>query len=114
MKDIDWKFLFTDFEGRINRQLFWIGVACLLAAHVLNGVLFGRNGLVPIVIAGLIVLAGLAVYVKRCHDRDKSGWWCLLLAVPVVGFVWWIVDLGILEGTRGENRFGPDPLEHST
>jgi len=52
----------------------------------------------------------LCVHIKRCHDRDQSGWWVLLLLIPVIGFIWAIINLGILEGTRGPNRFGPDPL----
>lgn len=52
---------------------------------------------------------GLAVYVKRCHDRGKSGWWLLLMLIPFVGIIWWLVDLGILEGQHGANKYGPDP-----
>ena len=58
-----------------------------------------------------MLLAGIMLHIKRCHDRDKSGWWCLLLLIPVVGTIWAIIDLGVLAGTLGENRFGPDPLE---
>lgn len=52
----------------------------------------------------------LCLHIKRCHDRDKSGWWCLLLFIPLVGLFWAIVDLGLLEGTPGDNRYGSDPL----
>ncbi|MFI5408588.1 DUF805 domain-containing protein [Kaistia sp. UC242_56] len=76
---------------------------------------------------------------KRLHDRDKSGWWIALfmlggpalilaslLAKHTVGdlvtlnvisiagtiglHLWALIELGFLRGTRGENRFGPDPL----
>jgi len=57
----------------------------------------------------LSLWVGLAVYVKRCHDRGKSGWWLLLMLVPFVGIIWWLVDLGILEGQQGPNKYGPDP-----
>jgi uncharacterized membrane protein YhaH (DUF805 family) len=55
----------------------------------------------------------LAVGVKRCHDRGKSGWWMLVTLIPIVGFIWWLVDLGILEGQEGENRWGPNPVASS-
>lgn len=51
----------------------------------------------------------LATGVQRAHDRGKSGWWLLLTIVPLVGAIWWLVDLGILEGNKGPNKFGPDP-----
>jgi len=36
-----------------------------------------------------------------------------LALVPLVGMIWVIVDLGILEGTKGDNKFGPDPLQRA-
>ena len=51
-----------------------------------------------------------AVYAKRWHDHNKSGWWTLIALVPFIGAIWLIVELGILEGNRGANQYGPDPL----
>ena len=62
------------------------------------------------------------LYVKRLHDMDMSGWW--IFAMPSLAalastlngsflqFTMWacIVGLGMLPGTRGDNRFGSDPL----
>ena len=55
-------------------------------------------------------MVSLAADVKRYHDVDKSGWWVLILLVPVVGFVWFLIECGFQRGTSGPNRFGPDPL----
>lgn len=30
--------------------------------------------------------------------------------LPVIGNAWLIVTLGILRGSEGENRYGPDPI----
>ena len=111
MQDIDFVYLFSSADGRINRQRWWIGVGTLFIVGLISAILFGNTGLVPFVIGILMLLAGIMLHIKRCHDRDKSGWWCLLLLIPVVGTLWALIDLGILEGTLGENRFGPDPRE---
>ncbi len=58
----------------------------------------------------LLVWPALAVSVKRWHDRDKSGVWVLLNLVPVIGWIWALIDNGFLRGTKGPNRFGDDPL----
>ena len=34
----------------------------------------------------------------------------LIILVPFIGAIWFIVEFGILEGTKGANRYGPDPL----
>ncbi len=51
------------------------------------------------------VWAGLALKVKRFHDRGRSGWW-LLTALTGVGIAWLFVELGFLPGDRRRNRFG--------
>lgn len=62
--------------------------------------------LVGLVLATWIYLAGS---IKRAHDRGKSGWWVLISFIPVLGFIWWLIDLGIFEGEQGPNKYGPDP-----
>jgi uncharacterized membrane protein YhaH (DUF805 family) len=87
------------------------------------------------VIAGLVVWMHSAVIVKRLHDRDHSGWWYLfygiappfvffsaiqlhsvgqleaasiLYVLSAVALVWVVVELGLMPGTPGKNRFGPE------
>lgn len=115
---MDWKYLLTSFEGRINRGKFWAGVGVLFAVGILANlidVMLGTMsesgfGVVSGIVGLISLYLGLALYAKRWHDRDKSGWWSLILLVPIIGWVWWLVECGILEGTKGPNRFGPDPL----
>ena len=108
--NLDWSWMFTTSDGRIERGRWWIGVLVLFVAWLVLRILFGSDGLVAFILGILLMLAGLMLHIKRCHDRDKSGWWCLLLFIPVVGFLWAVIDLGLLEGTPGENQYGPDPL----
>ncbi|MCL2714671.1 MAG: DUF805 domain-containing protein [Alphaproteobacteria bacterium] len=51
----------------------------------------------------------LSLAAKRCHDRDRSAWFLLVGLIPVIGWLWLLIELGLLEGTAGENRFGPSP-----
>jgi uncharacterized membrane protein YhaH (DUF805 family) len=77
----------------------------------------------------------LAIGVKRLHDRNKSGLWIIVFyivpwilggiankqgddtpaliaaLIALVCLIWGLVELGFLRGTRGPNRFGPDPLQ---
>ena len=50
----------------------------------------------------------LAIGVKRLHDIDKSGWYLLILLIPIVNFIWALYML-FADGTVGPNRFGADP-----
>ena len=64
----------------------------------------------------------IALYVKRLHDIGASGWWLFVAAAALlfmtmigidprnyVGAAFFAV-VGLARGTRGDNRFGPDPI----
>ena len=106
--------LFT-FEGRIGRKAYWLAVVILfaagLAASIVDTILLGSSSnLVSMIVSLVSFVASIAVAVKRWHDRDKSGWWVLIVLVPLIGWIWTIVENGFLAGTPGPNRYGPDPL----
>ena len=107
--------IFLGLQGRLSRRQFWLyGVAALLGLSVLGHALLGiaqvREQTADLLVNLLLVWPALAVSVKRWHDRDKSGWWVLLNLVPVIGWLWALIDNGFLRGTDGPNRFGEDPL----
>jgi uncharacterized membrane protein YhaH (DUF805 family) len=76
----------------------------------------------------------VAASIKRLHDRNRSGWWFVLFVVAtdsygrfedrlgdswpaallglavLICLIWGFVEMYCLRGTRGPNRFGPDPL----
>lgn len=56
------------------------------------------------------MLANVALMVRRVHDQDSSGFWVLLVIVPVIGPLY-ILYLMMLSGTDGPNRFGPSVLD---
>jgi uncharacterized membrane protein YhaH (DUF805 family) len=107
--------LFFSLKGRVSRREFWLyGVLALLGvallAHALLGIAGMRAHRADLLVNGLLVWPALAVSVKRWHDRDRSGWWVLINLVPVIGWLWALIDNGFVRGTPGPNRFGADPL----
>ncbi|MEN8040981.1 MAG: DUF805 domain-containing protein [Actinomycetota bacterium] len=122
MGSIDWQDLFFSFDGRINRGKFWAGIGMMwLLALIVGGIIgFGLfavskalGWIVFIVVYAAALWIGLALSVKRWHDRDKSGWWILIGLVPIIGGLWALIETGFLPGTDGNNQYGPDPLGHA-
>lgn len=115
MGDIDWQHLLFQFDGRINRAKFWAGIGAIWVGYFVIGILFGAIDSSAVRgILGLAYLAflwpSLAISIKRWHDRDKSGWWVLIAFIPFIGWLWALIETGFLEGTKGPNQYGPDPL----
>jgi uncharacterized membrane protein YhaH (DUF805 family) len=115
---MDWKYLYTSFEGRIPRSSFWIGILVILGISIvlsvvdgIAGLQFGQGvGILSTIFAIICIYPAVALYAKRWHDRNKSGWWTLIGFVPIIGAIWIIVELGCLRGTVGQNTYGADPL----
>jgi uncharacterized membrane protein YhaH (DUF805 family) len=111
-----WK-KYGDFDGRAVRSEFWWWVLFLAlvqfaAAIVLTIVLiiFQNVGflqwlsvLIFMVILLAFILPSIAVSVRRLHDRDLSGWWYLLVFVPIGSVVLFVFY--VLPGTPGPNRY---------
>ena len=110
MENIDWVWLFTGFEGRINRAKFWIGWLIIFVVNLIVGRILGVTSFLALLVSLALVYATVAIGVKRLHDRGKPGWWLLFFLIPLVGWIWALVELGILPGAPGENEYGPDPL----
>lgn len=54
----------------------------------------------------------LALNVKRCHDRNRTGWFVLLAFLPLLS-IWYLIEIVFLRGTEGNNYYGSDPLLES-
>ena len=111
---------YTDFAGRSRRTEYWFFLLGVMIVTIilsiiegilgLSGMIGGAYGpLTALFLLGIIVPA-IAVQVRRFHDQDKSGWFVLLSLIPFLGGLIVLVFM-FLEGTKGPNRFGPDPKD---
>ena len=105
------------FSGRSRRKEYWYFVLfSLIVSLVLSAIdaLLGtfssstNVGLLGGIYGLAIIIPSIAVSVRRLHDIDRTGWWVLISLVPVIGTIVLLV-FAALEGTPGENRFGPNP-----
>ena len=124
---------YAGFTGRARRKEYWLFILFLFLATIVTQTLdtllgfgsvhseayrLGWTGWVAVSATGgwishlfhlAMFIPSLAVSVRRLHDGDHSAWLLLWVLVPLIGWIVLLI-LYILEGTRGPNRFGPDPL----
>ncbi len=105
------------FGGRSRRMEYWSFVlfnfvvfVVLVGIDVLLGTFSSASGLG--LLSGIYGLATLvpilALSVRRLHDIDRSGWWVLVYLAPLIGPIVLLV-FALLDGTPGDNRYGPNP-----
>lgn len=99
------------FEGRSARREFWFYILSVFLISAVAGVLDALVGLglFTAIVTLVHFVPSCAVAVRRLHDTDKSGWWLLLMLLPVIGHIILLVFY-CTGGTKGPNRFGYDPL----
>lgn len=110
-----------DFKGRTTRFDFWgasisiflfyfvFFISCGLfgAMCEYNTKMFEKNTIsLLLVIAGFLISfisfvvmwLYLTLYVRRLHDVNMSGWWCLTIIIPLI--------ISFIKSGKGENKFG--------
>lgn len=91
------------FRGRARRREYWYFTLVNLVIAVVLAILGTRTGFrsLSTVYSLLVFLPSLGVAVRRMHDVNKSGWFCI---IPIYNLI-----LACTNGTAGPNRYGEDP-----
>ena len=120
-KEAVFKELFFTSAGRLNRKSYIyrnfflslvLGIIQLIL-ELATAAIEALELLFAVMILALCIfgfVAGIMMLARRLHDLDKSGWWMLLLFVPLVNILFYIYIL-FFKGTEGPNQYGEDPLQ---
>jgi uncharacterized membrane protein YhaH (DUF805 family)/uncharacterized RDD family membrane protein YckC len=107
------------FSGRARRKEYWyfilFSVIMIIPITVIDYVTGTFNAKVGMGLLGAIYMLAvwipnIAVSVRRLHDTDRSGWWLLIILVPLIGFIVLLV-FTVKDSDPRENRFGSNPKE---
>lgn len=109
---------FYSYKGRLNRKPYIIRYGILIIIMILNKLLAqglgGPNVGHGLVFNIVVVLIGVSIFmidIKRLHDLGKSGYWVLLMFVPLVNIIF-LIYLLLAKGEPTENKYGPDLLDY--
>lgn len=120
-KEAVFKELFFTSAGRLNRKSYiYRSIFLSLVLGIIQGILElatvaieALELLFAVLLLALCIfgfVASIMMLARRLHDLDKSGWWMLLLFVPLVNILFYIYIL-FFKGTEGPNQYGEDPLQ---
>ena len=105
------------FSGRARRKEYWffalfnaIIVFALTVIDISAGLYdaFAEIGLLSGLYSLAVLLPSIAVSVRRLHDIGRTGWWLLIVFIPLVGIIVLLV-FAVLDSMPGDNRYGPNP-----
>jgi uncharacterized membrane protein YhaH (DUF805 family) len=101
---------YATFEGRASRPEFWLWtllnfIVCVVL-YVISVMIHDQYTVLYYIYALATLIPNIAVAARRLHDTDRSGWWQLIVLVPLIGIILLLVWY-CFRGTEGSNRFGP-------
>ncbi|PKB78218.1 MAG: hypothetical protein BZY88_19505 [SAR202 cluster bacterium Io17-Chloro-G9] len=95
--------------GRIPRLRFFLHTILFLVISFVVGVIIGLANQSNLIGWFGFALALIYIYFPvrgRLHDMGNSGWWAMLMLVPVFNLALWLFLL-FMPGNRLANKFGP-------
>lgn len=111
-------------SGRIGRVRYlaysFVGMLLVMLAAAIFGAALGAAGVsqrvggaaAQVVVGALVLALTLILARRRLNDMGRSGWWGLMLLVPLLNFiatVWLVFG----RGDDGVNAYGPPPAPNS-
>ena len=101
------------FEGRASRSEYWWFQLIVSPSYFISEVLDNEISFFFLGITLFTLIPAISAGVRRLHDTNKSGFFLLISFIPFIGGLV-LLFLLIPVGTKGKNRFGPDPLKKIT
>ena len=100
------------FEGRASRSEYWWFQLIVSPSYFISTVFENDIAYIFLGITLFTLIPAISAGVRRLHDTNRSGFFLLISFIPFIGGLILLFFL-IPEGTKGKNRFGPDPLKKS-
>ena len=96
---------YARFSGRSRRSEYWWA---LLFSLLVSTLIAAADPELASMWTLAVFVPHLSLNVRRLHDIGKSGWWCLLSLLPVVGnliLIFWFCR----DSQPGKNQWGYSP-----
>jgi uncharacterized membrane protein YhaH (DUF805 family) len=104
---------YATFTGRARRPEFWwftlFSFLSNIAVTFVEFVVFGYWGeysFLSTLYSFALFIPSLAVGARRLHDIGKSGWWQLIVLIPLIGWIILIIWFA-KKGDEAANAYGP-------
>lgn len=99
---------YADFTGRATRTEYWMFILFYVIIYVVLAVIDTYLGTLVLALIFSIVLfvPSISIAARRLHDTGRTGWWQLIVLIPLIGVIVLIVFLAL--DSHGENEYGPN------
>ncbi|MDR1854226.1 MAG: DUF805 domain-containing protein [Azoarcus sp.] len=101
---------YAQFQGRADKMEFWsyvlVYIVLAIAVSIVGAIL--RLDILITIFQLALLVPSFAVGARRLHDIGRTGWWQLLVLIPIIGLIV-LIYFWVQNSQQGENQFGANP-----
>jgi uncharacterized membrane protein YhaH (DUF805 family) len=102
---------YADFTGRARRKEYWMFILFYLIFNLVLALVDKLLGLgidlFSLLYSLALLIPSISIAARRLHDTGRSGWWQLILLIPLIGIIVLIVFL--TQDSQEDNEYGTNP-----
>lgn len=101
---------YATFSGRARRKEYWMFTLISFIVSIALSIIGAMLNLPAIgyIYSLAVLLPCLGVMARRLHDTGRSGWWILLMFIPIIGAIALLIFF-CQDSEKQTNTFGPNP-----
>jgi uncharacterized membrane protein YhaH (DUF805 family) len=100
---------YADFNGRAARKPYWMFALNVFFISILLEIIGGKLGTeyLTLIFALVLLVPQISFAARRLHDTGRSGWWQLLVLIPLIGLI--VIIVFLAQDSHPDNQYGPNP-----
>lgn len=110
---------YATFSGRATRSEFWFFMLFNIIISIclgIIGLLFDErnvlSGILQAIYSLAVLIPNIAVASRRLHDINKSGWWQLIIIIPLIGAI--LLLIYYCTDSKEDNKYGMNPKQNNS
>lgn len=102
-------------EGRATRQEYWMFFLLNFIVSILISIvaLLINFRELSSLYSLVVFVPSMTVLIRRLHDTDRSGWWALLILIPIIGWITLFIFL-VQKSNTALNSYGSNVKSQNT
>mgnify|MGYP003386164366 CR=1 FL=1 len=96
---------YANFNGRARRKEYWMFILVYMIINMVLAVL-GLE-MISMLVGLILLIPSISIATRRLHDTGRTGWWQLIILIPIIGLIVLIVFL--VQDSHDTNDYGVNP-----
>lgn len=100
---------YAEFSGRATRTQYWMFILFFMIIYFVLALIdvFAGTMVLAFIFNVAVFLPSIAIAARRLHDTGRTGWWQLIVLIPLIGAI--VLIIFFVQDSVEENEYGPNP-----